>query len=120
MLSLFPYLLSYTFFVPFILRLAVAGILLWATYPLVFTRDISLRERVMAITISLPAVLLAIGLWTQAAALIVAVAIALDALSPRHVPIIHAFDTRTRALLTIIAFTLVLSGAGAYAIDLPL
>ncbi len=133
MLSLFPQLLVYSFFAPTLLRITAACIFF---YLVIFhtrnrkevAREISVLSYPVAIWVSSlfiliefgVGLLLLIGLLTQLAALIgiiICLKIVLIKRGLRHIsPLSHL----TYILLIITCLSLLISGAGAIAIDLPL
>lgn len=109
MLSLFPQLLDYQFYGPLLLRIALGVIFLIHGYPKIFEA----RLRLAGLLEFIAGVLLIIGLFTQAAALVLAV----------ELFIIIVWFRRGQELdfvLLIMALTLLVLGPGAWAIDLPL
>ncbi len=63
---------------------------------------------------------LVLGLWTQAAALLATIGILDHLAGKRWQPELFPFATGTYALLFIMSLALVFTGAGAFAVDLPL
>jgi len=131
--SLFPYLLNYQFFATTLIRVAAALALFYASYHYAITRDEIKRTKVViaghipqwlslfgALVIFVAAVLLFVGLYTQAAA-IVGMIIGLKHMTfARRYPAIMPLSAIAGALLFIMCLSLLLSGAGAFAFDLPL
>ena len=118
MLSLFPTLLGYEMIAPFILRLTLGGIfILWA-YRKVKHRKSS-EDTLMACLELVVGVLLVIGLYTQLAA-IVSSLILLNRL---------VYKVKTKTFFTdgvnyyfivlVISLSLLVTGPGAFAFDLP-
>lgn len=111
MLSLFPELLFLSLFAPFIFRVTLAilfGLASWVR----FKKGLF----VLSIAEALVAILLFIGAWTQLAALGALVLLGIYLYSQSLAPY-----TRSTLLLALpIAFSLLITGAGAFAFDLPL
>ncbi len=132
MLTLFPDLLTYSFFGPTIVRLALGGALIALAH-----RHLLARERIRdemrgfgalapAIASGIPAsealigTLITIGLFTQVAALLsVVIAIKLWA-AHRKYPAITSPGPLALLCMGAIALSLVVTGPGAFAFDLPL
>lgn len=111
MLSVFPELLFLSLFAPLIFRIALAvlfGLASWNHF----------REKGIALSAAeaLLAILLLIGAWTQLASLGACALIALYLLSPRFAP----YARSTVWLMLPVTFSLLITGAGAFAFDLPL
>ena len=114
MLSVFPDALSFGFLAPTLIRIALALIFGYAAWqhckaPGVALRTLSAGESVATLGLFL-------GLWTQPAALLGAIISAIWFFQP---------STRMHALSSILlafvlCFCLILTGAGAFAFDLPL
>lgn len=135
MLSLFPQLLFLSALAPTLLRVAAGVYLLLLAY-----RTASARERFASLQypiignpptwlITCAAILLAgisislvVGFWTQAAALLGALsALKLLILPQRMLSPIATYTQRsTMMLLLALCLSLVITGAGAFAFDLPL
>jgi uncharacterized membrane protein YphA (DoxX/SURF4 family) len=132
MLTLFPSLLSYSFFVPTLLRIAAGLVFLYLAYFHYTNRRAVAEEiglfiggaRIICILYSMMETLVAIGLIagvaTQLAAL-VGFAIAAKVLFLRRsLHDLKPFPPLTYALLAVICVSLVIMGAGAFSFDLPL
>lgn len=132
MLNPFPGLFTYSFFAPTMLRLAVAAALFYIAYTLYANRR-KIGEVVLpfvgkqpwagtfsAVVHALLGFMLGAGYYTQTASLI-AIAVTAKALFfSRQYPEFFPLSRGTYALLAIILCTLLLTGAGAFAYDLPL
>ncbi len=111
MLSIFPELLFLSLFAPFILRVTLAvlfGLASWARF----------KKGPLALSVAeaLVAILILIGAWTQLAALAALALLGIYLCFRSHAPY-----TRSTLLLALpIAFSLLITGAGAFAFDLPL
>ena len=133
MLNPFPQLLIFGFFVPTLFRLVVTLTLLYATQYL-------WRNRAQLATLSVPvfgtvrawmiwlgagilvldAFFLFIGLETQWAAIVAAIAALKYVLLPARYESARPFSRAAALFLFVICISLLFTGAGAYALDLPL
>ncbi|MES2134715.1 MAG: hypothetical protein V4449_00535 [Patescibacteria group bacterium] len=112
--SLFPSLFTFTFFAPLILRIAIAFVFFEAARG---TWKQQKSGKVASFTSGILGIALMLGAFTQLAA-ILGIAKIILLTSQRRVPSI--FHRRAFALLVIaILLSLILTGPGAIAIDLP-
>lgn len=114
MLSLFPQLLFLTPLAPFLIRIALALLVAYAAWRHLSGTD-PLLKALSIFEIALAAALLS-GAGTQAAALFGLIFTALGLAIPR----IRAYPISTTLLSLVMLATLVVTGAGAFAFDLPL
>jgi hypothetical protein len=133
MLSLFPDLLFLGIFATTMVRIAAGLAFCYAAYRILITKRAIADTRLPLIghtpewMIMLSAlitlgtgILLFVGMWTQGAA-IVGMLIALKhGLGARRYEAIVPLSLGTYALLFVICLSLLVSGAGAFAVDLPL
>lgn len=120
MLSLFPSLLSWSQLSPFIIRLTLAAVLIVWAYGSFRNSGAKSSDKVIALIESLVALFLIFGHWTQGAALVAI----LDLL------VRIGFKIRARQFLTsginyyliilVLAVSLLFTGAGLFASDMPL
>lgn len=124
MLSVFPSLLSWTMLSPLIIRLALAAAIMYPAYILLRgrgeTKPFGSSAKPVAALELLFGILLIVGLWTQVAALVIAIDLIVRL----------AFKIRDRKFLTdginyylillILSLSLLVTGAGFCAFDLPL
>lgn len=134
MLNPFPELLMYSFFGPLILRLVLGLIFIdlgvlklrsekerWlASFETLGLRPADLFVPLYALLQIIGGLLLIIGLWTQVAALVFAIFTGVELYVEWKVREILKRDMVFYLLLFIISLSLLLTGAGAYAIDIPL
>ncbi len=114
MLSLFPELLFLAPLAAFVIRVAAGLTLAFIAY-----RHVSIPQmstRIFGIIEGIIALLLIAGAYTQAAALTGSILLVLALLIPSH----RTFPRSTLALLLILCLSLVVTGAGPFAFDLPL
>lgn len=133
MLSLFPGLLYLAPLATALLRIAAGFALLYTSYEFVRTREVIAHTKVMivghipewltllgALIIFVSGALLVIGLYTQAVAIVGMILALKHMVFARRYPQIMPLSSGAGALLFIICLSLLFSGAGAFAFDLPL
>ena len=114
MLTLLPQILWLAPFSALVLRIALAvvlGVSAWRhlSFPRLSARLLSAVEIILAAGLLL-------GIWTQA----VAIVVALLCLASLLVRTLRAFPRSTVLLACVIALSIIVTGAGAFAFDLPL
>ena len=114
MLSLFPQVLFLAPFSALVIRIALALVFAYAAWRHVAQGDTI--SRVLSFLKILVAAALLVGAWTQAVALVGALFALVGLLSPRT----RIFPKSTVALVLVMCLSLVVTGAGALAFDLPL
>ena len=132
MLNTFPNLLVFGFFAPTLLRVAVACLFFYAAYSAYKHRDAAARLRFPIIgeapwaggfTTLIYAVfgfMLFFGYYTQIAALFAGLTSIKGMLFCKRYPPLFPYPRSTYVLLLAICLSLLVSGAGAFAYDLPL
>lgn len=134
MLNPFPELLAYSFLAPFLLRLTVGLIFIdlgvlklkgekerWvASFDTLGLRPADLFVTLYALLQIVGGFLLLMGLWTQIAALMFVIFTGTELYTEWKAREILKRDIVFYILLFIISFSLLLTGAGAYAVDIPL
>jgi len=120
MLSVFPDLFTYSLFAPLLLRVVVGAFLISKEYA-VFKQATTPYVKTKSIIYIIAGVLLCIGLFTQVAALVVALLVAFELWRDGMVKkILSRTETTLFVFILVISLSLMLSGAGFIAIDLPL
>lgn len=133
MLNPFPQLLVFSFFAPTMLRLVAAGVLLYTAYhfwknrkntmnislPIVGKPGVALILIAVAV-LTLTSITLILGYGTQYAAILGMAASLKYALYPQRLISIIPISRGTALLLFFICLSLLVTGAGALAMDLPL
>lgn len=114
MLSLFPELLFLAPLAAFMIRFAVAGVLFYTAWTHITKTEALIRS--WGVLETAAALLLIAGAWTQAIAFVVSVGL----FAALFVPQFRALPKSTLLLCLIMTLTLVFTGAGAFALDLPL
>ena len=114
MLNPFPDLLMYSFFAPTVLRVAVAVFLFYTAYAM-FQQKANRAHRVGHIIFGL---MLLLGLYTQIAALIGALGALAGIIFVHKIP--HGMPRSMLVVLLAVCISLLMTGAGAMAFDIPL
>ena len=107
MLSVFPELLNFSQVAPLILRVILAVILLQVGYKLF--KSAEKREKIIGVIEILSAIFLAIGMFTQVAAIVSLITISNK-----------TEEKILRLLMVAVSISLALLGPGIYSFDLPL
>ncbi len=114
MLSIFPDILFLAPLAPFVIRIALAVLFVSVGWSRVYQNDLVLRS--FALVEIAVAAALALGAWTQPAAL----AGALVVLAWIVRPTLRPTPVSTALLALVMCLSLLVTGAGAFAFDLPL
>ena len=114
MLSLFPELLFLAPLAAFVIRVAAGLMIARIAYRHVFTPTTAMR--ILGIVEGVVAILLIAGAYTQPAALVAALIIAITLFLPTY----RTLPRSTLALLLVMTLSLLVTGAGPFAFDLPL
>jgi uncharacterized membrane protein YphA (DoxX/SURF4 family) len=134
MLSLFPSLLNYSLLSPFILRVVLGLIVLdlgvlkfrserkrWiSSFDTLGLRPADLFVTLYALLQIIGGLLLLIGLWTQGAALAFVIFTGIELYIEWSAKEVLKRDLVFYILLFVISLSILLTGAGAYALDMPL
>lgn len=132
MLNTFPHLLDYAFFAPTIIRIAVSLVLLYVAYSS-YARQSEIAQMRFPIVGQTKAAswisvtfyaavgaMLLFGYYTQIAAIFALVALVKSFILKKQYPRLIPLSQITMLLLAAMCLSLLLSGAGAVAYDLPL
>jgi uncharacterized membrane protein YphA (DoxX/SURF4 family) len=120
MLSLFPSLLSWGQLSPFFIRLTLGAVLLYWAYASFKTKNISTWEKVFGYLEGIAGILLVIGLWTQAAALFAGIKLVVCLVGKIRRKQFLTDGVNYYLVLLILAISLLFTGAGFFAFDVPL
>ena len=123
MLSLFPYFLSYQQLSPLIIRVTLGVVFLYWAYTefkKACSSKVSNKEKVCAIVEAFSGAFLIIGLWTQAAALVAIIGLVIEIAGKIRKRAFLTDGVNYYILLLVMAISLIFTGAGALAFDLPL
>lgn len=114
--SLFPELFNFSFLAPFILRIALGVPLIKHGFGKIINGE-KTPSRILGGIVFLSGILLVIGLFTQATAIVVSLIIAISSIILRER---HPRSWTERLIKLAIAVSLILTGPGLFAFDLPL
>ena len=114
-LSIFPYLLNFTLVAPLLLRLALGVLRLFAGL-----EKYKEKKMLTAILTVVSSGLLIIGLYTQLAVLVAIALIKYDYLMAKKAGKLNREKTALTVLMVIILLSLLFTGPGFLAFDLPL
>lgn len=129
MLNTFPNLLTYGLFAPLLLRLLLGAFLIFKSYKFFKEQNglwssgsrVQKIYRGTMIVVAISGLLLVIGLFTQIAALLVLIITGGAFVYKKQITkTLSHEDMVAYTFVLVISFSLMLSGAGFYAIDLPL
>jgi uncharacterized membrane protein YphA (DoxX/SURF4 family) len=133
MLNPFPHLLTYTFFAPTLLRVVAACMFFYIAYALIQKRNTVIEMAVpiigkpsewmcwlSALITALTGAALLFGYGTQWAAIVGMIIALAYGVAPHRYHAIVLFPRTTFLLLFIICLSLLFTGAGAMAFDVPL
>src|SRR3954471_21517064 len=118
MLSLFPVLLSYQQLSPFLIRLVLAGIMIYWSYSGI--RHNTGSKRILDAGQGIVGIFILIGLWTQAAAGLAALGFLVCIVGKIRDRKFLTDGVNYMLLLLIMAISLMLTGPGWWAYDMPL
>lgn len=116
MLSLFPELFNFSFIAPFVLRIALGVALVKHGLNKIISQD-KISQKIFGGIIFLSGVLLIIGLFTQAVSLAISAMIIINLIIDYRRDEKNLSEIFTRLA---IALSLILTGPGIFALDLPL
>ena len=114
--SLFPELFNFSFIAPFVLRIALGVPLIKHGFGKI-THKNKLHQRILGGVVFLSGIFLVIGLFTQAAAVAVSLIIIISSIMLKEQ---HPRSWTERIIKLAIAVSLILTGPGLFAFDLPL
>lgn len=132
MLNPFPELLALRFFAPTLLRLVAALLLFYTAYVIFQKRDEVAHIRfpiigkvpgvagIASVIYTVLALMLTAGYYTQIAALLAGIGSLKSLFLIKRYPALVPLSRSTHVLLFVLFLSLLISGAGAYAFDVPL
>lgn len=120
MLSLFPSLLSWSQVSPLLIRLSLSAVLLFSAYKVFSNKKTSSNTKIVAAIESLAGILVLIGLWTQGATLVITIDMLVRLVLKIRERAFLSDGVNYYILILVMAFSLLLTGAGFLAFDLPL
>ena len=120
MLSLFPSLLSWNQLSPFLIRLCLGITLIFLKYKTFKKSGATSKEKVVSVIEFISAILILIGLWTQLAAIVIAIDMIIRLLDKAKSRAFLTDGVNYYLILFVLAISLALTGAGFFAFDMPL
>lgn len=120
MLTIFPSLLSYEQLAPTLVRLTLAVILIHWAYKGIRNNKILTAPRCVATVEGVAGVLLLLGVWTQIGALIVVVDMIVKLVQKVGKKEVLSDGVNYYLIVFVLALTLLVTGAGFLAYDLPM
>ena len=120
MLSTFPSLLSWSQFSPFLIRITLGTILIFWAYRVLADKSIDSQNKIIGIIEAISGIMLVIGLWSQIAALIVTVDLVIRLVGKIRNKAFLTDGVNYYLVLLVMALSLMVTGAGFWAFDLPL
>lgn len=131
MLSLFPSLLSYQQLSPFIVRVTLGAVFVFWAYRTFRNKNGNLfaasaltsspvNMKIIAIVEAAAGILLVVGLWTQVAALVAAIDLLIRLIERVKNRAFLTDGVNYYLILLVMALSLLVTGAGRLAFDLPL
>ena len=120
MLSIFPTLLSFTRLAPFMIRLALGLVFVFWAYKSYKGTKSSSKSKTIGTVEGIAGILLVIGMWTQLAALYAVIDLLVRLFDRFKNKAFLTDGVNYYLLLLVMALTLLVTGAGFLAFDLPL
>jgi uncharacterized membrane protein YphA (DoxX/SURF4 family) len=120
MLSAFPTFLSYNQLSPFLIRLVLGFIFVFWAYRALRNVGAKMDQKAIGIIEGVAGILLVIGLWTQVAALVVFVDLVIRLVERIMKKAFLTDGVNYYLVLLVMAISLMVTGAGWIAFDLPL
>lgn len=119
-LSLFPSLLTYQQAAPLIIRIILAAVLIHWAYRELKNPVATIHAKGLCLIEGVVGILLFIGLYTQGAALVAAIDLLVRLINRITKKAFLTDGVNYYLILLVLAVSLMLTGAGFYAFDLPL
>ena len=120
MLSVFPSLLSWSQISPLLIRLALAAVFLHRSYRGFRDSRAPSRDKAVAIVEAVSGILLVIGLWTQVAALAIAIDLVIRLVDRAGKRALLTDGVNYYLILLVLSLSVIVTGAGFLAFDYPL
>ena len=117
MLSLFPTLLSYSQVAPLVIRVLLGIIFLFWCYQ-TFRKPSTGQQKILAGIEGVVGILFVIGMFVQAAALVASIYFIVRLIERAHKKALLTDGVNYYLILLVLALSLLVTGAGVYAIDL--
>lgn len=119
-LSLFPSLLSWSELSPLLIRLVLAAVFIHWSYRGLKNPSATAKTKGIALIEGIAGILLVIGLWTQAAALVAIVDLVIRLVERIQKKAFLTDGVNYYLILLVLALSLLVTGAGWYGFDLRL
>jgi uncharacterized membrane protein YphA (DoxX/SURF4 family) len=119
-LSVFPSLLTYQLLAPVMIRLALGAVLIFWSYRLLFKSSPDTKRKIVSIIEALAGILLVIGLWTQVAALVIVIDLIVRLYGKFSNKAFLTDGVNYYLILLVLALSLLVTGPGFLAFDMPL
>jgi hypothetical protein len=119
MVSLFPYLLSWSELSPLLIRLTLGAIMIYWSYKGLRTNT-DTTKKLLDVAQGLVGILLVIGLWTQIAALLAAIGFIVCIVGKIRTKSFLTDGVNYMLILLVLAISLLLTGPGLIAFDIRL
>ena len=120
MLSLFPNFLSWSQVSPLLIRQALGAVVIYWSYRALRYSKTDTKEKITAVIEGLAGILLVIGLWTQLAAMVVAIDLIVRLVGRIMKKSFLTDGVNYYLILLVLALSLLVTGAGWMAFDLGL
>lgn len=120
MLSLFPSLLDWSLLAPFIIRLTLGLVFIISTLKTLRGHSATSLKKTTSVLEGIAAILLFAGLWTQGAALFLIIDLTVRLFGKVRAKQFLSDGVNYYLVLLVLAISLLLTGAGAFAFDYPL
>lgn len=119
-LSLFPSLLTWQMVSPLLIRLVLGAVFVYRAYRSLARGSATVQGKILAIAEAIAGVLLVVGLWTQAAALFAAIDLIWQLVGRIMKKAFLTDGINYYLILLVMALSLLFTGPGFLAFDLPL
>ena len=120
MLSVFPSFLSWSQVSPLIIRLTLGVVFIFWSYRAFLQKSLPISQKIITIIEVIAGILLVIGLWTQVAALVIAIDLIVRLYQKATQRAFLSDGVNYYLILLVMAVSLLFTGAGFWSFDLPL
>lgn len=119
-LSVFPSLLSWQQLSPLLIRMTLGGIFIFWSYKTFFKTSPDSKQKAVGIIEGVAGILLVLGLWTQVGALTIAIDLVVRLYQKIMAKSFLTDGVNYYLILLVLALSLLFTGAGFVAFDMPL
>ena len=120
MLTLFPTLLSWNQFSPFIIRLALGAVFVYWAWLRLKQSEATTGSRILGIADAVLGIALVVGFWTQVAATLVALDLIWRIIKKGTEKALFTSGVNYYVVLLVLALSLLVTGAGWWGFDLAI